>query len=146
MMTTAYYLASRFLGLKETPGAKSHPAVLAMLQHAGKWPQDDSVPWCSAFVFTIAWLLDLPRPQSAALAARSWITVGRDVPLGEAEPGFDVVVLARGTSPASGHVGFYAGHSESTVLLLGGNQSDAVTIQAFDKARIVSVRRLWEKR
>lgn len=143
MTVTAFALAQRFLGMREVPGALSNPAVLAMLQLAGKWPTDDATPWCSAFAYTIAWLLDLPRPDTrVALAARSWHSdlVAPQVRLEHAVEGFDLVVLTRG---AGGHVGFYAGHSGSVIQLLGGNQGDQVSIAAFDRARLLSVRRLW---
>ncbi len=43
-----------------------------------------------------------------------------------------------------GHVGFYAGHDQSKVWLLGGNQGDAVNVRDFPRKRILGVRRLWE--
>lgn len=141
-MTTAYQIASRFVGMKEVAGPQSNPIILGMLQYAGKWPTDDSVPWCSAFTWCVAYLLDLPRPMTAALAARSWLKVGTPVALEDAKVGFDVVILERGASATAGHVGFYAGHSTQTVSILGGNQNDAVSVQTFDRARVVGVRRL----
>lgn len=140
MTVTAELIARRFLGQKEISGPKSNPLILGMLQHAGQWPTDDSVPWCSAFVWNIAWLLDLPRPEHAALAARSWLRVGTEVKqLEEANVGFDIVILRRGEG---GHVGFFEGVSQGTVTLLGGNQNDSVSVAAFDKARVIGVRRL----
>ena len=142
MSVTAYTLASRFLGLKEQPGPGSNPIVLGMLQYAGHWPTSDSVPWCSAFVWSMAYLLDLPRPQTAALAARSWLTVGTPVELADAIQGFDVVVLSRGASPTAGHVGFYVSHAAGIVTILAGNQGDQVSVQAFSRTRVLGVRRL----
>ena len=141
-MTTAFHLATRFVGLREMRGKSSNPIILGMLQYAGKWPTDDDVPWCSAFVWSIAYLLDLPRPVTAALASRSWLKVGTPVALEHATVGFDVVILERNASPTAGHVGFFAGASALTVQLLGGNQSDAVNVQTFDRARVLGVRRL----
>jgi uncharacterized protein (TIGR02594 family) len=142
IQVTAYSIAERFIGLREIVGPLSAPLVLAMLQLDAKWVTDDETPWCSAFVNAVCYLLKLPRSKS--LAARSWLSVG--VPLTpnltSVDIGFDVVVLSRAGNPANGHVGFYAGHSGSTVSLLGGNQGNAVSIQAFDRARIVGVRRL----
>jgi uncharacterized protein (TIGR02594 family) len=137
---TAYLLATRFLGLTEAPGLASHPLVLAMLRLDQAWPEGDHTPWCGAFVSFVAWLLDLPRSRS--LAARSWLTVGQPVALHEARVGFDVVVLSRGADTAAGHVGFYAGSAPDSVLVLGGNQGDAVSIQPFPSSRILGVRRL----
>lgn len=133
----AYDLAQRFVGVKETAGIHSTPLVLAMLRLDDGWPEDDEVPWCSAFTNFVCWLLRLPRSKS--LAARSWLQVGRQVPLDEARPGDDVIVLSRG---AGGHVGFYAGRDGDDVLILGGNQGDRVCIAPFPRARVLGVRRL----
>lgn len=145
---TAFDLAQRFVGVEETEGAASNPAVLAMLRLDNKWPQGDDVPWCSAFVNYICWLLRLPRSKS--LAARSWLAVGARVAPISAEPGFDVVILQRGDGPqpgpeviqAPGHVGFFAGLDGQRVLVLGGNQGDAVNVAGFPASRVLGVRRL----
>jgi len=143
MDVTAFDQAQRFVGVKETPGVHSTPVVLAMLKLDGEWPTDDAVPWCSAFVNTICWLLRLPRSKS--LAARSWLQVGHAVPLTAAQVGYDVVVLEReGGGSVGGHVGFFAGVSPAgdTVYLLGGNQHDSVNVAPFPVTRILGIRRL----
>jgi uncharacterized protein (TIGR02594 family) len=145
----AFDLAQRFIGMSEIPGTEDNPHILAMLRLDNKWPENDEVPWCSGFTNYITWLLRLPRSKS--LLARSWLNVGYGIPLEMAKVGFDVVVLQRGTgeqpgpenTTASGHVGFYAGHDESTVELLAGNQGNSVTVQRFDRARILGIRRLY---
>lgn len=145
---SAYELAQRFVGIQEVPGNTTNPQVLAMLRLDDSWPQDDSVPWCSAFTNYVAWLLRLPRSKS--LRARSWLLVGEVVALEDAEPGFDVVILKRGsgTQPgpdvieAPGHVGFYAGTEGSKILVLGGNQGDSVSITLYPKKDLLGVRRL----
>ena|SRR6266508_4172164 len=138
MELDAFDLAQRFVGVKETPGVHSTPVVLAMLKLDDSWPIDDAVPWCSAFVNSICWLMRLPRSKS--LAAKSWLTVGAGIPLESARPGYDIVVLTRN---GGGHVGFYAGMSGTDhVLILGGNQHDTVSVAAFPVTQIVGVRRL----
>lgn len=151
MLITAFKLAERYVGMREVAGLHANPAILAMLTLDQPWPADDSVPWCSAFVNHIAWLLRLPRSKS--LAARSWLAVGRPISLPEAEAGFDVVVLARGTGDqpgpevlnAPGHVGLFAGLEGDSVLLLGGNQGDSVSVARFPASRVLGVRRLYEE-
>ena len=148
---TAYELAGRFIGVKETPGAVSNPAVLAMLRLDNAWPEGDDVAWCSAFVNYPCHLLRLPRSKN--LAARSWLQVGTPVTLLQAEAAFDVVILGRGVRPhpgpeviaAPGHVGFFSGleADRGRVLVLGGNQGDAVTIAGFPIADVLGVRRLF---
>lgn len=147
---SAFDLAMRFVGTKEIPGVVSNPLILAMLKLDDSWPTGEEVPWCSAFVNFVAHLLRLPRSKS--LAARSWLTVGTPIALSVAEPGFDVVVLRRGSGPAQpgpedtkapGHVGFFAGRTDmDNVMVLGGNQSDGVTVAPFPITKVLGVRRL----
>lgn len=148
---TAYDLAQRFVGMKELKLAgQHHPFIQWALTLCG-FPADtpDETPWCSAFINAVAWLLRLPRSKSAA--ARSWLTIG--VPVAGIEAaivGNDVVILKRGgpNEPgpevlnARGHVGLFAGIDGSAVLVLGGNQGDAVSIARFDAAQVLGVRRL----
>jgi len=148
IMVTMHDIAQRFIGTTETPGTASNPHVLAMLQLDAEWPKGDDVPWCSAFVNYVAWLLRLPRSKS--LRARSWLNVGRAVQLADAVVGFDVVVLKRGTGDqpgpdvidAPGHVGVYNGRTDTHVSLVGGNQSDAVNVREYPIERVLGVRRL----
>ena len=145
---SAYEIAQRFVGIKEVDGTTSNPQILAMLKLDDTWPDDDSVPWCSAFVNYVAWLLRLPRSKS--LRARSWLLVGEVIDLKNAEPGFDVVIFKRGSGNqpgpdvinAPGHVGFYAGTEGSKILVLGGNQGNSVSISRYSKTNLLGVRRL----
>lgn len=146
MNITAFDLAGRFVGIKEVNGTASNPAILGMLQLDGAWPKDDSVPWCSALVNWIAWLLRLPRSKS--LRARSWLQVGLPIGLDQAKPGFDVVIFNRGGSPdpnvieSPGHVAFFARLDGEFVQVLGGNQGDSVSLARFPVADVLGVRRL----
>lgn len=145
---TAVDIAQRFLGMKEISGNMANPQIIAMLQLEDKSIQSDEVPWCSAFVNYIAWLLGLPRSKS--LSARSWLTVGTPITIDEAEVGFDVVIFRRGTGnqpgadviDAPGHVGFYAGKEGNLIVVLGGNQGDAVSEAKFKAENLLGIRRL----
>lgn len=147
MEITPYQIASRFIGIKEVAGQVANPQILAMLQLDNTWPKDDAVPWCSAFVGYIAFLLGLNRTKN--LMARSWLNekiVTRD----KAMIGFDIVILKRGRGiqpgpeiiNAPGHVGFFAGWTEQFVRILGGNQKNTVNISHYKKSRILGIRRL----
>lgn len=146
--TSAYEIAQVFIGTDEVPGKATNPQILAMLQLDDAWPTDDEVPWCSAFVNYIAFLLKLSRSKS--LRARSWLEVGAGVMLERALVGFDVVILKRGTGEqpgpevinAPGHVGFFSGYDADQVFLLGGNQGDSVTVVGYPRKRLLGVRRL----
>ena len=148
MYVTAYDIAARFIGLKEIPGSEDNPGILAMLRLDSSWPKNDEVAWCSAFVNYVAWLLRLPRSKN--LLARSWLGVGQAIPIDDAIVGFDVVILKRGggsqpgpeDTTAPGHVGFFAGLDGDLVAVLGGNQSDSVSVATFPISRVLGVRRL----
>jgi hypothetical protein len=52
-----------------------------------------------------------------------------------------VIVFWRGSKAGtSGHVGLYAGEDAEAYHVLGGNQSDAITIARLDKARVLGFR------
>lgn len=147
-MTTAYDIAGRFIGIREIPGHTDNPQILAMLKLDMDWPQHDEIPWCSGFGNYPTWILRLPRSKS--LLARSWLDVGYAVTLEDARVGFDLVILKKGggrepgpeNKTAPGHVGFYAGREGDRVLLLGGNQNDAVNVSSYPISRILGIRRL----
>ena len=72
-----------------------------------------------------------------SLAARSYLGWGVEA----SAPSFGaVVVLSRGADPALGHVGFLVGLTDAQVIVLGGNQSNAVTVEAFDRSRVLGWR------
>lgn len=144
---THFDLAQRFVGIREVGGNVDNPQIMAMLNLDMAWPSSDEVPWCSAFANYVCWLARLPRSKD--LRARSWLTIGKGVPLDEAEPG-DIIVLQRGAGDqpgpevidAPGHVGFYAGRFGEFIEVLGGNQSDTVKISRYPAKKLLGVRRL----
>ena len=147
---TPFELSQRFVGqVLERQGSADHPLIQWWLSLCGfGLDAHDEVPWCSAFANGIAWELRLPRSKSAA--ARSWLTVGQAIPIEQAIVGFDVVILKRGTGVqpgpevlnAQGHVGFYAGNGDGKLFILGGNQSNGVSIANFPASSLLGVRRL----
>ena len=152
MKITAFDLAQRFTGIKEVPGLTfNNPQIMAMLKLDVDWPGNDEVPWCSAFVNYVCWLLRLPRSKS--LGARTWLEVGQIVAPIEAKVGWDIVILKRGPHPqpgpeviaANGHVGFFAGRTLSAVHVLGGNQGNAVCIKPYSAEDILGIRRLYSE-
>lgn len=151
MDVSAFDIAQRFVGVRETSGEMSNAQVLAMLRLDAGWVENDETPWCSAFANYVAWVLRLPRSKS--LAARSWLEVGEPIDLKDARIGYDVVVYWRGAPPqpgpdvirAPGHVGFFAKWDRDTgqIWTLGGNQSDSVCLRPYDEERLLGVRRLY---
>jgi uncharacterized protein (TIGR02594 family) len=143
----AFLVAQRFVGIEELDGNLDNPQLMAMLKLDNEWPENDEVPWCSAFVNYICWLMRLPRSKN--LRARSWLNVGVGISLADAVQG-DIVVLQRGRGDqpgpdvinAPGHVGFYAGISGEWIEVLGGNQSNTVKVSRYPKSKLLSVRRI----
>ena len=95
-------------------------------------------PWCGDFVETSI-RMGLPdEPLLAALGtnpywARNWLLFGRDTkPISGA-----VLVFERGSG---GHVGFAIGQDDTHFFVLGGNQSEAVTIARNAKSRLLGAR------
>lgn len=151
IQTSAYLVAKTYLGTEEGPGKENNALIVGWLREVAPWASGDDVAWCSVFVTTIAKHLGLPFPRNPlGLRARSWLAIGTPVQLSDARAEEDVVILkrGRGNQPGpevldwTGHVGWFADHTPGEVHLLGGNQSDAVTVQRFDTGDILGIRRL----
>lgn len=146
MIITPFSVAQTWVGAREVLGNKSNPLIVAMLQTCDTGTDNDEVAWCSAFVNFICKQLRLPRSKS--LAAKSWMDVGFPISVFDAKPDADIVIFNRTANPALGHVGFFAGidsHQEEankTIVILGGNQSNSVSLQHFPIDQIAGVRRL----
>ncbi len=125
------------LGQREIAGPRSNPRIDDYIRRAGH-PKlaNEATAWCAAFVG--ACLERAGLPGTGSLMARSYLRWGE--PATNPEPGL-VAVLSRGADPAFGHVGFLVGLTRDRVILLGGNQSDAVTVEAFARERLLGLRR-----
>ena len=94
---TLFDLAQRLCNeIPERAGPAAHPFILWCQEATTLSATSDEIPWCSAFVNRLAWLLRLPRSKSAA--ARSWLEVGVALELVEARAAWDIVIFRRGTS------------------------------------------------
>lgn len=122
--------------IREVPGPGNSPRVLEYHATTAYHATSDAVPWCSAFVNWCFREAGISGTHSAA--ARSWLAWGD--PLDQPEYGC-VTVLARGTNPAQGHVGFFTDRRpDGHILLLGGNQGDAVSIAAYAPEKVLAYR------
>lgn len=124
------------LGQKEWRGSADNPRIVDLFRDVGHADgARDEVPWCAAFLG--ACLERAGYAGTRSLRARSYLTWGRPI----AEPRLGaIVVLSRGADPALGHVGFLVGETAGALLLLGGNQGDAVTVERFDRVRLLALR------
>ena len=131
--------AIKLHGTVETPGAANNPTIMAWANETGlgRVYTADSVPWCGLFMAVVAKRAGKPLPSSP-LWALSWSQWGQ--PGGQPRLG-DVLTFKR---EGGGHVGLYVGEDRDCYHVLGGNQSDAVTITRIRKDRLYAVRRLYE--
>jgi uncharacterized protein (TIGR02594 family) len=98
---------------------------------------DDDIPWCGLFAAIVAYrrMLRIGEVVASPLWARNWAKYGVKSLLPSLG---DVLVFSRGSG---GHVGFYIGEDSSCYHVLGGNQSNAVTITRILKSRLLACRR-----
>jgi len=130
-----YPIALAELDVEEIAGSAHNPRILEYHATTSLRATDDETPWCSSFVNWCVRRAGHNGTDSAA--ARSWLRWGR--PLATPSTGC-IVVLSRGSNPASGHVGFYEGETGSHVRVLGGNQSNAVNVSSYPKSRLLGYR------
>jgi uncharacterized protein (TIGR02594 family) len=129
-------LALGELGVKELEGMANNPRVLEYLRSTEldhELASEDSTPWCSGLVNWCVEHAGFAGTNSAA--AKSWLDWGR--PITTPRRGC-ITVLSRGR--AGGHVGFFIESTPSALRLLGGNQSNEVSIAGFDKERLLGYR------
>jgi uncharacterized protein (TIGR02594 family) len=133
--------AMEHLGLRELPGGKHNPAIVQMFADVGhEWVKDDETAWCAAFVGSV--LKSAGLPHTGKLNARSYLGWGEAVLPKDAEPG-DVMIFSRGDPNGwQGHVAFFVRREQTGYLVLGGNQSNAVTMQTYAFNRLLGVRRM----
>lgn len=111
----------------------------AWLKSDGKTLGDPAVlPWCADFVETAIKKTLPTEPFPGALKenaywARNWLLFGKAV-----EPCYGcILVFGR---DGGGHVGFAVGHNDKDFFVLGGNQSNRVSVTRIDKKRLLGAR------
>lgn len=123
------------LGQREVPGSRHNPRITAFISELGHHSYaKDETPWCAAFVG--ACLERAGHASTRSLLARSYSDWGEDA----GERLGCVAVLSRGSNPAQGHVGFLVGATQDRLWLLGGNQSNSVSVQSFPRSRLLAFR------
>ena len=137
-----YRYALSQIGTREYQGSKHNPKILEWWQKIRAPFTDDETPWCAGFVGGCLETYGIRSTRSAA--ARSYENWG-------SREEFDVhgkwyvggiAVFWRGRRDGwSGHVGFVAGRDQhGHLMILGGNQGNAVNIKPFSWDRLLTIR------
>ncbi len=138
MATDPQWLAKarELVGLKEIVGSRHEAKILQFFAEAGHpGIKDDETAWCAAFVG--AMLRRGGYSSSGALNARSYLNYG--APLTIPRVGC-IAVFRRGTSGWEGHVAFFLREVGDSIEVLGGNQSNSVSITRMSKASLLGYR------
>lgn len=137
MTAPAWYAEmERRKGLHELTHKKT---LMSWLRSDGRTLGDPSkLPWCGDAVET-AIRTTLPKevvPKNPYLA-RNWSTFGVAT-----KPVLGAVMVFNGGKrpPPSGHVALYAGEDATHYHVLGGNQSNAITVMRIAKNRLLASR------
>lgn len=127
--------AKKHIGLKEEPGAGNNPTIISWWKDIKRGGiKQDSVPWCAAFVGSCLERVGIESTRFES--AKSYLAWGQ--PLPEAVYGCIVVFYRDG---GGGHVGFPVGiDAQGRLMVIGGNQADAVSIAPFDIDRVAGYR------
>lgn len=123
--------ARRFLGLHETRDAKKLDKALRL--------DASETAWCGAFTgMVIATALPNEPLPANPLGSRNWLKFGRSIPGPQIGA---VAVFWRGSKDGwQGHVGIVVGHDKTHLHILGGNQSNSVSVARVGKDRLLGYR------
>lgn len=126
--------ARRHLGLRELPGAPTEPTIARWLKELKAWWSEDATPWCGTFAAHCIKAQGLALPTHW-YRAKDWLNWGEV--LTDPAEGCIVVFNREG----GGHVGFVIGRDlRGRLLVIGGNQGDAVSVAPFEFSRVAGYR------
>lgn len=131
------------LGTAEIVGKGSNRTIIGWrdeLNQAGRAVSgfsDDDIPWCGLYVDIVTFRAGKGRGGvTKPLWARDWAKFGD--PAKHPSLG-DVLVFER--PGGGGHVAFYIAEDATSYHVLGGNQSNRVSITRIAKSRLIAARR-----
>lgn len=127
--------ARAIFGLHES---RNVSALRKWFDKSVSWIDPRDVPWCGAFVATALrkWQPNIEIPDNP-LGARNWSRFGVAC---QPQPGAIMTFWRGSRNGWQGHVGFYVGEDATHYHILGGNQSNAVTITRIAKTRFLHAR------
>ncbi len=131
-----YDIAKKEEGVAELPGDQQNPRIIEYHSCTSLKADDEAIPWCSSFVNWVANQAKVLGTNSAA--AQSWLKWGEHIDKPQVG---DLVILQRGNSKSSGHVGFYEGERSGFIRVFGGNQGDRVCSMNFSSSKVLEYRR-----
>lgn len=124
----------KLIGLTEFAGSANNPEIVQMWKDIKRGGiKDDKTPWCAAFVG--ACIERVGIRSSRFESAKSYMDWGHALE----KPYYGCIAVF--TRNGGGHVGFVVGEAKNgNLLILGGNQGDAVNIKEFSQARLSGFR------
>ena len=126
--------AKKHIGLHEIKGGTHNPEIVQFWKDIKRGGiKDDETPWCAAFVGAMLERVGIRSTRFES--AKSYLDWGQLI----AVPVVGCIVVF--TRQGGGHVGFAVGRDKAgNLLVLGGNQGDAVNIKAFPVSRVSGYR------
>jgi uncharacterized protein (TIGR02594 family) len=128
-----YQVARKYLGVAEIVGPKHSSVIQKWLTDLKAWWKDDETPWCG--VALAAWMQEagLTYPK-AYYRAKAWADWGAPC-----DPCFGAIAVYG--RQGGGHVGIIVGINKAgNYMILGGNQSNKVSIVPISNSRLIAIR------
>lgn len=130
--------ARRLKGLREGQGNANNPVIMDWADDLDIHYSGDDVAWCGLFVaHCISYSLPEESLPTNPLGARNYLSFGR-----QCDPVYGAVMVFWRVKKSSwqGHVGLYVSEDSSAYQILGGNQSDSVSVARIAKDRFLGAR------
>lgn len=126
--------ARRHIGVAEIKGPKHNSRIVGWLENLRAWWKDDETPWCGVFVAHCVKSAGYELPKHW-MRAKDWLNWGRTL----SNPRIGCIVVFE--REGGGHVGLVVGKDKAgNIMVLGGNQGDAVNIRPFAASRVAGYR------
>ncbi|WDS38333.1 baseplate hub subunit and tail lysozyme [Caulobacter phage W2] len=132
-------LAVKNIGVAEVVGPKHSATIMGWLaqlgtKRLGTKVTDDETPWCGTFA-AMCLATTLPNEPLPPIVVRAASFDAFGVPV---QPTRGAIL--RFQRPGGGHVGFHDGEDATHFHVLGGNQSNRVSVMRLEKSRMVACR------
>ncbi len=134
---SVFYLDNKFSFSQHSSSGKAEKLIQEMKRHKGTKRWKSLRLWCADFQ---NWSLQaIGLPTTASRKARSFLNYGKVV----RQPARgDIVILSRGKSSTSGHVGTIVAIHSDTLEVISGNHNRTVGIGLYPKNRVIGYRRI----